>query len=432
MTNTPQASTRQVVVAALASVAGWSFDLFDLFILLFVAPTLAVVFFPSHIPTLSLAAVYASFAVTLLMRPIGSAIFGTYADKRGRRNALIVAVSGVGISTFLMGLLPTFVQVGLIAPGLFVVLRLIQGVFVGGVVASTHTIGTETVSPKWRGLVSGLVAGAGGFGALFASIAFYIISAIFPGQSFSVWGWRFMFFTGILGAILSYLVFRAVQESPLWVRAEQQRKVARENPLRVLFSGKYRRVFLINVLTVAAIGTEYYLTIGYLPTFLSIINGVSKATSGTILIVGSLIVVAAAALFGHISEMIGRKKTFIAIGAADLVLVPLAYWQLAQLKGDSFGLVVLYTLALFFLGNLAYAPLPIFLNERFPTAIRASGTGLSWNTGSAIGGIMPTFVTALAGKVANIPQTLIIFLVCANAVILLGTFLVSETRGKVE
>jgi MHS family proline/betaine transporter-like MFS transporter len=104
-------SPRQMLMAVNASTLGWSLDLFDLFILLFVAPVIARLFFPSTIPTLSLAAVFASFPVTLLMRPVGSAIFGSYADRHGRKGAMIVAVVGVGVSTALFGTLPPFDQI---------------------------------------------------------------------------------------------------------------------------------------------------------------------------------------------------------------------------------------------------------------------------------------------------------------------------------
>src|SRR5579862_6184583 len=126
--------TRQMVMAVTASLLGWSLDLFDLFILLYVAPVIGKLFFPSAYPTLSLAAVYASFAVTLLMRPVGSAIFGHYADVHGRKSAMFFAIIGVGISTAAFGLLPTIAQAGVLAPILFLILRLVQGVFVGGVV----------------------------------------------------------------------------------------------------------------------------------------------------------------------------------------------------------------------------------------------------------------------------------------------------------
>src|SRR5580700_5838455 len=158
----PPAGTRQMRNAMIASVLGWSLDLFDLFILVYVAPVVGALFFPSTHATLSLAAVYASFAVTLLMRPVGSAIFGHYADVHGRRGAMLVAIVGVGVSTACFGALPTIAQAGIAAPIIFLLLRLVQGIFVGGVVASTHTIGTESVPPKWRGAMSGLIGGGGG------------------------------------------------------------------------------------------------------------------------------------------------------------------------------------------------------------------------------------------------------------------------------
>src|SRR5437763_158375 len=141
---TVRVTDAQRLMAVFASCFGWSLDLFDLFILLYVAPVIGKLFFPSDHATLSLAAVYASFVVTLLMRPVGSAIFGNYADRHGRKSAMFVAVSGVGLATAAFGVLPTLAEVGILAPIIFLVLRLVQGVFVGGVVATTHTVGTES------------------------------------------------------------------------------------------------------------------------------------------------------------------------------------------------------------------------------------------------------------------------------------------------
>ena len=118
---------RQFMVAVTASLFGWGLDLFDLFILLYVAPTVGKLFFPAHQPMLSLVGVYASFAVTLLMRPLGAALFGSFADRRGRRMAMLVATTGVGIFTAVFGLLPTVGQIGLSATLLFLFFRLVQG-----------------------------------------------------------------------------------------------------------------------------------------------------------------------------------------------------------------------------------------------------------------------------------------------------------------
>lgn len=431
---------RQFRSAMVASVLGWSFDLYDLFLLLYVAPTISALFFPTSNPTLSLAAVYASFAVTLLMRPLGSAIFGSYADKNGRKKAMIVAVVGVGISTAAFGLLPTVPQIGFMAAIIFLILRLVQGVFVGGVVASTHTIGTESAAPKWRGLMSGLIGGGGaGLGALFASLTFTIVSAIFPGEAFNEWGWRVMFFTGLLGAGAGLFVFRSLNESPLWAQLREENKEKDEketnvveleqSPLKMFFK-KYSRVLIVNLMIVIGGGSGYYLTSGFIPTFLKVVNNVSSEVMSGVLITTSIVTIIAALLFGHISELIGRKKTFLLVGVLNIIGLPYFYLTLAD-SVTTFS-IYLNAAGLVFLGNAAYAPVLIFLNERFPTAIRSTGTGLSWNMGFALGGIMPTFVTLASGTVENIPNTLMYFAIGIFLVYIIGSLIVPETRGNLK
>lgn len=428
----PAASARNRVLAAgLSSVLAWSFDLFDLFLILYMAPTLGALFFPSQNAMLSLAAVYASFAVTLLMRPVGSAIFGSYADRHGRKRAMIVSVCGVGIATASLGALPTLQQLGVIAPVIFLIVRLIQGVFVGGVVASTHTIGTETIAPKWRGFLSGLIGGGGaGIGALFASIAFLVASYVFPGEAFAAWGWRVMFFSGLLGALLSLVIFNGVEESPIWAAQKKEQSTAHA-PLRAVFSRRYRSILLINIVIVSGGSTMYYLTSGFLPTFLAKINGLPKSTSGSILILASIFVIIASTAAGHFSEIVGRRRAFLILGAVNLVALPLLYYGAAS-TGTNVGAATFYTCALAFFGSLAFAPVVVFLNERFPTAIRSTGTSLSWNCGFAIGGMMPTFVSLTSPTVSALPRTLEIFLAVAAVAMLAGTLAVPETKGRFQ
>lgn len=426
------AGNRQMINAIVASVLGWSLDLFDLFILLYVAPVIGALFFPSAIPTVSLAAVYASFAVTLLMRPIGSALFGHYADIHGRKGAMLVAIIGVGILTAAFGVLPTIAQVGVIAPVIFLVLRLVQGVFVGGVVASTHTIGTESVVPQWRGMMSGLVGGGGaGIGALLASFIFLITSSVFPGDAFAVWGWRVMFFSGLLSSFLGWFIFKNLEESPFF--KEQQRKKAMAHaiepisPVKTLFSSRYRKVLLLNLMVTFGGGAGYYLTSGYLPSFLKVVNSVPNNISSLILMGASVVAVISSVLVGTLSDVIGRKRTFILVGISLAVLLPLCYLGLGNAADTT--TVTLYALAISFLGNAGYAPITIFLNERFPTEMRASGTGVSWNIGFALGGMMPTFVSLASAGPAQIPMSLSIFAVVIFLIYLLGALLIPETKG---
>ena len=426
-------ANRHVLRAVVASCIGWSLDLFDLFILLFVAPVIGRLFFPSDNPMWSLAAVYASFGVTLLMRPLGSALFGSFADVHGRKRAMIVSMVGVGVSTALFGALPTVSTIGVGAPILFIVLRLVQGVFVGGVVASTHTIGTESVAPRWRGAVSGLIGGGGsGLGALFASLAFYAMSAIFPGDAFDVWGWRCMFFTGIISAVLGITIFSKLEESPMFKKMQEAKKLAKvkHSPIRTLFSRDYRSILFVNLLLTIGSGSGYYLTSGFLPTYLKIVKQTPGTTAGFIMMVSSVAVIVAAVGAGHLSTLIGRKKTFLLTGVARLILLP-AIALLMPGVADTTALA-LYVVLFSMLGAAGYAPLLIFLNERFPTAIRATGTGLSWNIGFAIGGILPTFVSLASPMAADVPMTLALFLGAISIIFLIGAAVVPETIGNLD
>jgi MFS transporter, MHS family, proline/betaine transporter len=421
----------KMVTAIIASLLGWSLDLFDLFILLYVAPIIGKLFFPSAFPTLSLAAVYASFAVTLLMRPVGSALFGSYGDRYGRRGAMIVAVVGVGIATALFGALPTLEQIGVAAPVMFIVLRLIQGIFVGGVVASTHTIGTESVPPHWRGAMSGLIGGGGaGLGALVASIAYFITTELFPGDLYAVWGWRCMFFSGIISSVFGFFIFNRLEESPVWAELQAKGGQMLQAPVRALFSREHLPGLLINLLVTIGGGAGYYLTSGYLPTFLKVVSKTPSDTTSAILIASSFVVIIAAVLAGHLSTLWGRKRTLLVVGAIRIVLLPFCF--IAMGRTQNLGMLTFWSLLLTFLGNAGYAPLVIFLNERFPTALRATGTGLSWNIGFAVGGMMPTFVSLFAATPADLPAMLAIFSFGISVLFLAGAIIIPETKGNLK
>lgn len=427
--------SRQMLNATIASVLGWSLDLFDLFILLYVAPVVGALFFPSSNAALSLAAVYASFAVTLLMRPVGSAIFGHYADVHGRKGAMLVAIVGVGVSTAVFGLLPTIHQAGVIAPIIFLILRLVQGVFVGGVVASTHTIGTESVPEKWRGAMSGLVgSGGAGIGALLASIIFLITSSIFPGEAFAQWGWRFMFFSGLISSLLGWFIFKNLEESPFFQQLQAQKALnktkATSSPVKVLFSGEYRGILFLNLLITFGGGAGYYLTSGYLPSLLKVVNGVPNNISSLILMGASVSGFVSAVLTGALSQKIGRRMTFIIVGICAAIALPLLYLNMA--KATDTTMITIFALAIAFVGNAGIAPVLIFLNERFPTTLRASGTGLSWNIGFALGGMMPTFVSLASAGPAQIPMSLSVFAFVIFVIYLIGAFLIPETRGNLK
>ena len=183
---------------------------------------------------------------------------------------------------------------------------------------------------------------------------------------------------------------------------------------------------------VAGGGSAYYLTSGYLPTFLNVVLKVPPAASGPLLIASSALIIFAAMFFGQLSQWTGRKTAFLLIGVADLIVIPVGYLQFGATPASNLGAVWFWTMVLTICGQAAYAPIMVFLNERFPTAIRASGTGLSWNIGFAIGGMLPTFVTGSAATVADIPGRLALFMGVLMLIYLAGSLVVPETKGKLQ
>jgi MFS transporter, MHS family, proline/betaine transporter len=439
--DTRQIGTRQILFVAAASCLGWAFEFFDLLVLLYVAPVVGSLFFPSDRPMLSLAAVYSSFAVTLLMRPIGSAWLGGYADKYGRRNVLLMCLISVGVVTALLGTLPTTRDIGLLAPVAFLLLRLLQGVFVGGACACTGTMGIEAVPQKWRGLMSGLISGsAGGFGAFVASGIYWGVSSVFPGPAFAEWGWRVMFFSGIITSFLGMLVYRGLEESPIWAALHRERQAQAPKPgpssdkptagpLRKLLSPEYRNVFLRNLVLTIGGGAGFYLTAGFLPTYLKVVNHLSPADASAILVECSVLNYVAAIAVGHASELFGRRKILLLLGVARVVVLPGLWWWMAGVQ--SVPLIAVYSVIITSIAVGSNGPLLVFLNERFPTEIRASGCGLSWNVGFAIGGLAPTFVSLASPSASELPTVSALFILGAALIYLLGAVLAPETRGRI-
>jgi MFS family permease len=275
-------------------------------------------------------------------------------------------VVGVGIATGAFGVLPTLAQVGIAAPFLFLVLRLVQGIFVGGVFASTHTIGTESVAPRLRGLMSGVINGGGvGMGALFASISYFVASSIFTGESFDAVGWRFMFFSGILSSAFGLYIFNRLEESPIWQQLDRAKTMA-ETPLKTLFSRPYAAVLAANVLIVTGSGFAYYLTSGYLPTFLKLVKEVPNSTASLMLIAASIVAMIGQISGGQFSEIFGRRRTFIMVGGINIFVLPVCYPLLAQT--NDLSAIAFYSLLIIFLANAGIGPIMVFLNERFPSA----------------------------------------------------------------
>lgn len=243
-----------------------------------------------------------------------------------------------------------------------------------------------------------------------------------------------MFFSGLISSLLGWFIFKNLEESPFFrqLQAEKALKKTKvtSSPVRTLFSPQYRGILLLNLLITFGGGAGYYLTSGYLPSFLKVVNAVPNNTSSLILMGASVSGFVSAVLIGALSQKIGRKMTFILVGIVAAIALPLLYLGMA--KSTDITSITLYALTIAFVGNAGIAPVLIFLNERFPTPLRASGTGLSWNIGFALGGMMPTFVSLASASPAQIPMSLAIFAFVIFLIYLIGAFIIPETKGNLR
>ena len=224
-----------------------------------------------------------------------------------------------------------------------------------------------------------------------------LVSPLLPGQLYVEWGWRVMFVSGLLSSLLGLLVFTRLQESPMWEALQRAPGQPGALPAPVQAGPRlaaFVPAILLGIVLTTAGGGLSYLTSGYLPTFMKLVNHVAPRDLGMILSLSALAVIASSVLSGHLSDVIGRKPAMLLYGAGSLVAIPLLYLGLAQ--ATSLLRIGVYSVLLSAVGTFCYAPLLIVLNERFPTAIRSSGTAVSWNIGFALGGSMPVLVSLVA------------------------------------
>jgi MHS family proline/betaine transporter-like MFS transporter len=339
-------------------------------------------------------------------------------------------VMGVGLVTASFGALPTVPQIGTAASVLFILLRVVQGIFVGGVVASTHTVGIESVPARWRGLVSGSTGLSAGVAALLASLAYFLAAALFPGDRLAVWGWRCMFFCGLLTSFLAYPIFRYLEESTAWTRvAERPVGMAIVRPLSSIVGSTWRGVLLTNLLITFGGGAGYYVTSGYLPSFLKLVVKLPDMSAAMLLMAASVASATASLLSGAVSERVGRKAVFL-VAAPIVIALPTVYLVLAVPRGTI--TTVVCVLAVAFLGNAGSGPTMAFLNERFPAELRASGTALSWNIGFGLGGMVPALVSLASTAAGDVTYTLAFFAAGIFAVFTIGALSVPETRCQLD
>ena len=372
---------------------GWTLDGYDLVLMLFVIASINQLFFPSTDPSLSLLATFGTYVVTLIMRPLGGAFFGNFGDKHGRKNAMIITITGVSIVTFCTGLLPTWQSVGLLAPILLLIMRFALGFFAGGEWGSGAVISMESSPKSMRGLISGFVQSGFTLGFLLASISFQLTQFAFPDDKFIEIGWRVLFFTGIIPGLVALFVRLKMDESQIWIKKVKEKKIARIPFKNVLANKNNRRRFFLSLIVMTGLLFCYYSSTGFMPTLLEKYVNLERQEVATIMIVTIIFSLIGHLFAGFISQYIGRLKILTIFGIASIIVA------IPSLNGiftasNSFEIAMYTSLLIFFVAS-GFGAMPAFLAERFPTEIRNSAAGFVYNGGLLVGSWAPLIAITL-------------------------------------
>lgn len=383
-------------------------------------------FYPGDDPFLSLLASLATFAVGFVARPAGGLFFGYLGDRIGRRITLVITLGIMGVTTFLMGLLPTYEMVGVWAPIMLVVLRIAQGFSLGGEWGGMATLLIEH-SPANRRASAGSWGQIGSFaGSLVATVAVALLTSTLADEQMTQWGWRIPFLFSVVLVIISFIARHSVSESPSFAKMRAQgnrtktptREALRHNPKQIvavfLMHGG-QTIFFYTCLTFSI--TFLTAEVGFSSTDALVVNGVFLLTA-TI----------AGPIFGTLADRIGRRPIYLAGSiTAALVAFPL-FWVYGT--GD-FAVIIPFAVVLGIIeGGLFYAIQPAYFGELFPTRYRYAGLSFGYQLATvALGATAPMIGVSLLNMTGGNPWLFSLYMVVVLVLSGIGVMIAGETLG---
>jgi MFS family permease len=397
MANLPDSAAhlRQPRRAAASGWIGSALEYYDFFIYAtaasFVFPQ---IFFPSESPTVAIIASLATYGVGYVARPIGAFVLGHWGDTHGRKNVLLLCMFLMGFSTMAVGLLPTYQQIGLLAPALLVILRLIQGFAVAGEISGASSMILEHSPFGRRGYYASFSLQGVQAGQILAAAVFLPLAAYMPSDAFNSWGWRIPFLLSFVVIIAGYIIRREVHETPAFENEEEKGTVPR-TPIVQAFTESWPDILrvacmaLMNVIPVVAaiFGAAYAVQAAYG-------IGFAKEVYLWIPVVGNLIAVVIIPFVGALSDKIGRRPPMI-VGSLSAALLSFLY--LYAISIHNLWMAIVVSLLMWGVLYQGYnAVFPAFYPELFRTRYRVSAMAIGQNIGTAISAFLPALFTAVA------------------------------------
>ncbi|MDD1964658.1 MFS transporter [Pseudomonas putida] len=415
--------------AAGASFMGNFVEWFDYAAYGYLATVIALTFFPQADKATGLLATFAVFALSFIVRPVGGLIWGHFGDKYGRRSALSWSILIMSVSTFCIGILPTYNHIGLWAPALLLLIRLFQGFSASGEYAGAAAFLAEYAPPGKRGLFTSIVPASTAAGLLFGALFVAGLHAWLTVEDLHSWGWRLPFLLAAPFGLVGRYIRMSLQDTPKFLEMEkrlEEKEGGQQAPVRELLT-VHRRSVLIGIGVTCLNAVAFYLLLSYMPTYLSSEMGMSEGDSFLASTVSLATYIGLIFLMGTLSDRFGRKTMLLIASVLFLGLTLPLFGML-----DHQPLLMILAIQLIFGAMLAMndGTLPCFLAEIFPTRVRFSGFAFSFNLANALfGGTAPFIATWLIQLTGN-KMAPAWYLLAAALVALVAMLLSRETAHK--
>lgn len=413
--------------AAWAGLIGTTLEQYD-FVIYGTASALIFnkLFFPNISPAAGIIASFSAYAVGFLARPLGGLFFSRYGDRLGRKWVLVATLMLMGGATMAIGLLPTFEQVGLLAPVLLVLCRFFQGFGAGAEQSGGATLLTETAEIGKRGRLAALVMTGAALGTALGAIA-WILAQLLPDDQLMSWGWRMVFLSSILVTVAAFIIRRKLNESPVFqeLKAAQERPKA---PVKEVFANGKRPLFIVMFMTVGISAQSYTYQV-FMASYMKNDVGVDPTFIPKVLLIGAICGGIAAWGFGWLSDKVGRKPVYIGI-VGLLVVLPVPTFM--ALNTGSHTLITLVMIIGFILAcqgavgvTMSYFP------EMFGARYRYAGVTLGREFASVFGGgIAPLLCAALITAFSGSWVPVAVYMMIMAISVLVAASFAPETRDR--
>ncbi|GKW16415.1 MFS transporter [Pectobacterium actinidiae] len=388
----PPVNSRNKVIVA--SLIGTAIEFFDFYIYATAAVLIFPhIFFPQGDPTAATLQSLATFAIAFVARPIGSAVFGHFGDRVGRKVTLVASLLTMGISTVLIGLLPTYETIGILAPILLALARFGQGLGLGGEWGGAALLATENAPSHKRALYGSFPQLGAPIGFFFANGTFLLLSWLLTEEQFMTWGWRVPFVASAALVLVGLYVRISLHEAPVFTKAVKAGKQVRM-PLGTLLS-KHMKVTILGTFIMLATYTLFYIMTVYSMTYGTAPEPKGLGFSRNSFLLMLMIAVIGFGLMvpvaGYLADAFGRRKTMITITCLMIVFAMLFPYMLGS--GNQALVMGFLVLGLSIMG-LTFGPMGALLPELFPTEVRYTGASFSYNVSSILGASVAPYIAA--------------------------------------